>query len=98
MDYTQQGLAFKIKKAVRYVRLYGVQRTLIKINGQYHMRRVYEKLPPITPQREKHRHVGIIGCGNFDYSHIAYYLKKKYGEVIRGAMDININRAASLYE
>ena len=43
-------------------------------------------------------HVGIIGCGNFAFSNIAYYLNKKYGRVIRGAMDIDIHRAASLFE
>jgi predicted dehydrogenase len=42
--------------------------------------------------------VGLIGCGNFAFSHIAYYLKKNYGRVMRGAMDLDIHRAASLCE
>ena len=43
-------------------------------------------------------HVGLIGCGKFAFANIAYYLKKNYGRVIRAAMDVDINKAASLFE
>lgn len=98
MDYTKQDLKFKIKKALRYVRLYGVQRTLAKIRGQYHMKKRYDTLPPLRKNTSENKHVGIIGCGNFAFSNIAYYLCKNYGHVIRAAMDIDIHRAASLFE
>lgn len=98
MDYTTRNFAFKIKKALRYLRLYGLRRTLVKIRGQYHMKKTYGTLPA-TALGSKHKgRVGLIGCGNFAYSNIAYYLKKKRGEVIRAAMDVDPNRAASLYE
>jgi predicted dehydrogenase len=95
MDYTTQGLAFRVKKMLRYTRLYGVPRTLVKIRGQYHMRRNYDVLPTL-PEPSADAHVGLLGCGNFAYSNIAYYLHKNYGLVIRGAMDVDIHRAASL--
>lgn len=98
MDYTTQGLAFKVRKALRYVRLYGPQRTLIKVKGQYHMKKRYASLPAIPQNRKQGGHVGIIGCGNFAFSNIAYYLRKNYGDVIRGAMDIDVHKAASLYQ
>jgi predicted dehydrogenase len=98
MDYTTQSLTFKLRKALRYCRLYGLRKTLIKIEGQFHMRKAYDKLPDMSPTPGNRRHVGIIGCGNFAYSHIAYYLKKNHGAVIRGVMDVNVHRAASLYE
>ena len=98
MDYTSQPLSFKLKKAFRYLKLYGPRRTLAKIEGQYHMKKVYNTLPIKKSNPHKGRHVGIIGCGNFAYSTIAYYLKKNYGNVIHAAMDKDINRAASLYE
>jgi predicted dehydrogenase len=98
MDYTTQTLAFRIKKTLRYIRLYGVGRTLIKVKGQYHMKRRYATLPPMPPSPENGGHVGLIGCGNFAFSNIAYYLKKNYGRVIRGAMDVDIHKAASVYE
>ena len=43
MDYTQQKPLFKIKKSLRYLRLYGPLRTLVKVRGQYHMKKVYNK-------------------------------------------------------
>jgi predicted dehydrogenase len=96
MDYTRQPLFFKIRKAARYVRLYGIRRTLIKVKGQYHSRRTFKTLPAERPDREG-RHVGILGCGNFAFSHIAYYLRKNYGSVIRGVMDPSLEKAASLF-
>ncbi|HEV7764280.1 MAG TPA: Gfo/Idh/MocA family oxidoreductase [Thermoanaerobaculia bacterium] len=97
MDYTQQPLLFKLRKTARYVRLYGLRRTLIKVKGQYHSHRSFETLPAERTERQG-RHVGIIGCGNFAFSHIAYYLRKNYGPVIRGVMDPKLQKAASLFE
>jgi predicted dehydrogenase len=98
VDYTTQNLTFKVKKLLRYIRLYGLRRTLAKVRGQYHMRRQYDSLPQVSDKPEFGGHVGLIGCGNFQFSNVAYYLKKKYGRVMRGSMDVDINRAASLFE
>ncbi len=97
MDYTKQALRFKVKKVVRYIRLYGLSRTHIKIKGQYHMKRKYSSLPGNDIKVKDTQHVGIIGCGNFGFSNIAYYLKKNYGNVVKGTMDVDIHRAASLF-
>jgi predicted dehydrogenase len=96
MDYTTQPLRFKIKKALCYVRLYGLRRTWLKIRAQYHMKKRFAALPAPSRRRNRHAHVGIIGCGNFGFSTIAYYLTRNYGHVIRAAMDIDVHRAASL--
>jgi predicted dehydrogenase len=97
MDYISQPTSFKIRKALRYIQLYGPRRTLMKIQGQRHQARRYEPLP--TPLREPLRgHVGIIGCGNFAYTTIGYYLTKNYGRVIRACMDPDPHRAASFFE
>lgn len=98
MDYASQSFLFKIKKALRYVRLYGLARTLVKIEGQYHMKKTYALLPGFRPKAYAGAHVGIIGCGNFAFSNIAYYLRKNYGNVMHAAMDIALNRAASLFQ
>lgn len=98
IDYVKSPLAFKVRKAARYVRLYGLNRTLWKVRGQYHMRRSFEALPKTPVERNPNSHVGLIGCGNFGYSNIAYYLRKSYGPVLRGCMDRNIGRAASLFQ
>jgi len=98
MDYTIQSLGFKVRKAIRYVRLYGLMRTLMKVKGQYHMKRNYTILPKLPSPPEPGGNIGLIGCGNFAFSNIAYYLKAGKGTVIRGAMDSDINKAASLFE
>tara|TARA_A100001015_G_scaffold222854_2_gene250970 strand:- start:174 stop:1307 length:1134 start_codon:yes stop_codon:yes gene_type:complete len=98
MDYTQQSIRFKLKKAVRYCLLYGVDRTLVKVKGQYHMKKVYQRLPKIAQQRTQTGHVGLIGCGNYAFSNIAYYLNKQHKGAIRAAMDSDINKAASMFE
>jgi len=98
MDYTTQALGFKIKKTLRYIRLYGVQRTWMKVKGQYHMKKQYATLPPMPSSGENGGRVGLIGCGNYAFSNIAYYLHKQRKNVIRGAMDKDVNKAASLFE
>ena len=84
MDYKSTPLSFQIRKALRYVGLYGVRRTLVKVRGQYHMARRYSKLPRNHVGASSKAHVGLIGCGNYGFSVIAYYLNKNYGRVIRG--------------
>ncbi len=98
MDYTSKPLIFKLRKAARYLLLYGVSRTLIKVKAQYHMKRTFDPFPQAKPKvrRPKSVGVGIIGCGNFAYSNIAYYLSRTVGSAIVGCMDIDVHRAASL--
>jgi predicted dehydrogenase len=97
MDYTKQNIIFKIKKTLRYIRLYGISRTFIKVQGQFHMNRNYNNLPKLNSHKSNSSsNIGIIGCGNFAFSNIAYYLSKNKKKCIRGVMDIDINKSASL--
>jgi predicted dehydrogenase len=75
--------------------MYGFSRTYMKILGQKHMRRQYDFLPPQLGGRGERHTVGIIGCGNYPYSTIAYFLRKEFGDCIASCMDIDIHRAAS---
>lgn len=68
----------------------------MKIEGNMHMRRTYAVLPNQQVPDHSSASVGIIGCGNFAYATIGYYLQKNYGSVIRGVMDIDADKAASL--
>ncbi|MDZ7619624.1 MAG: Gfo/Idh/MocA family oxidoreductase, partial [Patescibacteria group bacterium] len=96
MDYTASKLGFQVRKALRYVGLYGPRRTWVKVFSQYHMKRRCDVLPAAADPAPPGGHVGLIGCGNFAYSTIAYYVRAKYGRVIRGVMDTDPHRAASL--
>ena len=96
MEYTSKSTKYKLKKVLRYIKLYGIRRTFIKVRGQYHMKKKFNKLPKFNTNLTSKQHIGIIGCGNFAFCNIAYYLNNKYGKIIAGCMDIDINKAASL--
>lgn len=98
MDYTEAPLGFRIRKVLRYTRMYGISWTLAKVRGQYHMRTRYDPLPAGRKAGSGAGHVGLIGCGNFGFSTIAHLLTKEAGPVLRGVMDIDGHRAASLFE
>jgi len=96
MDYLKQSASFKVRKVLRYVSLYGVSRTYRKVLGQLHVRRKYQALPKNYGRATGKEFIGLIGCGNFAFTTIAYYLRKKFGRSIAACMDIDINRAASM--
>jgi predicted dehydrogenase len=98
-DYTARPLSFKIKKALRYTRMYGIRRTLSIVRGQYNMKRTYAT-PPAIPATvaPSEKHVGLIGCGIFGFGVVGYYLEKNHGRVIRAVLDTDVNRAASFYQ
>ena len=52
-DYTARPLSFKIKKALRYTRMYGPRRTLSIIRGQFNMKRTYATLPKVAATRSR---------------------------------------------
>lgn len=98
MDYTTQSFILRISKVLRYLKLYGISRTWIKVRGQYHMKRKFDRLPESSTNLSKKQQIVIIGCGNYSFSNIAYYLNKTYGHIVAGCMDIDIHKAASLAE
>jgi predicted dehydrogenase len=96
MDYLSRSLAYKLRKVARYIRMYGLRRTLAKVDAQRHLRRRFEVLPAPSHDFRARQTVGIIGCGNYAFSTIAHYLRSQRGDVISGAYDVEAHRAASL--
>lgn len=101
-DYTSAGFLFKARKALRYVMLFGLMRTLVKIRGQYHMKADGEVRGPLwmnpgcKSPKDLSRNVAMIGCGNYAFSNIAYYLSKANPRFLRYAYDSQQRRAVSL--
>lgn len=95
-------LSLKIKKVLRYTRLYGPRRTLIKVASYKHMADGTGfggddwKNPECKNPDHPDRWVGIIGCGNFSYSNIAYYLAKESPHFLRATYDVSRPQARSL--
>jgi len=96
MDYTREPLLFRLRKVARYTQLYGVRRTRIKVLGQLHMKRRFDVLPPVSTELRPNQDVALIGCGNYAFANIAYYLTRQFGRVLGACMDRNLHRAASL--
>jgi predicted dehydrogenase len=102
IDYTQAGYLFMARKALRYASLYGLPRTLVKIRGQYHMKSeaAFEGARWVndscrTPDAPE-RCVALVGCGNYAFSNVAYYLRKHSPRFLRFAYDRHQSRAMSL--
>ena len=96
-NYIDRGIIFKIKKVLRYARIYGLRRTIIKVLAQFHMSgKAIPKLRIDLFSRDRDKIIGIVGCGNFAFSTIAYYTRAIKGNVIRATMDIEHGRAYSL--
>jgi predicted dehydrogenase len=76
--------------------MYGVRRTYVKVLGQYHMKRRFETLPPRAARPGENQPVALLGCGNYAFSNIAFYLTRAHGPVIGACMDVDEHRAASL--
>ena len=95
MNYLKQSVGFTLQKIIRYIGMYGFQRTFMKLLVRKHLRRTYKTLPPMKSETGKNQTVGIVGCGDFSFTAIAYYLRKEFGNVFAVCMDKDINRAAS---
>lgn len=98
MDYTKAPLSFKIKKAARYVAMYGVARTFKKVRSVYHMKSG-ESFDGDNWTNEKgavHGDVAIVGCGNFAFSTIAHYVSRQTSGKIKYALDPDKAKALSL--
>ena len=93
MNYLDQSLLFKFKKVVRYLFLYGPSRTLMKIRGQLHMRGKYVNR---FHKKNGEGNVAIVGCGNYSFTTIAYYLKSKTSARLKACCDIDLEKAMSL--
>ena len=98
MELPEATLAYKIRKVVTYVRMFGLARVLGKIRGQAHLKAKFDPLPKGDKKSGTGKHVGLIGCGLFPFANISHYLTRNHGKVIRACMDIDPHRAAALYK
>ncbi len=84
-------LKYHLKKFCRYAEIYGFSRALNKVLGR--TRNVlFKKIYFSFPKKE----VSIIGCGQFAFSSISYFISKKFGNVFLDCYDINLEQAKSL--
>lgn len=102
-DYTDASWKWKLRKAARYVRLFGPVATLEKVRAAYHMDApaVADRTPTVVNRgcsepNAAERAVAIIGCGKFSYAVLARYLNRENKTFLRAALDKNLSRSLSL--
>lgn len=102
MDYTQASVRYKLRKVVRYFKLYGLSKTFAKVRAQYHLKAKIAfsgdswENPKCKVKDDPRRNVAIIGCGAYAYSIIGHYLAKNNSRFLVSAYDVNKARARSL--
>lgn len=80
-----------IKKFFRFISIYGLSRTLIKIIGRYRI-----KFPGIYLEWPRKKYISVVGCGQFAFSTICYFLRRKKGNIFLSCYDVNPDNAKFL--
>lgn len=80
---------YQFKKLIRFISIYGISRTLTKAMGRLQLSLKFWKWKSGKTQ------VSLIGCGQFAYSTICYFLNKK-NVFFQSCFDIDKNRAICL--
>ena len=80
-----------IKKVIRYTKIYGPGRTFIKVAGRMRFGSFTRRF---MPKRKKD--ISIVGCGQFAFSTICYFLQKEHGNRFLSCYDTNEKNARSL--
>lgn len=83
----------KIIKVIRFTQIYGPSRTFTKVAGRL---RFGAFLGKFTSRKGKD--ISIVGCGQFAFSTISYFLKKQKGNRFLSCYDIEEQHAKSLGE
>lgn len=90
-------MLLKIKKIIKYIQLYGISRTYEKILTHIHSRYNFKfyKIKSDFKANENNP-VALIGCGNFAFSTIGFFLSKKNKNFLNLNYDLDQNKSISL--
>lgn len=77
-------------KLLRFMAIYGPGRTIFKAAGRM---RLPIALPSLPRRRDD---IGIVGCGQFAYATIGYFLRREFGRCVRSCYDVDAAAQASL--
>lgn len=76
------------QKLYRFYKIYGFSRTIIKVAGRLRIKYLNLLFPALIFGK-KSRKISLIGCGQFGFSSISYFLLKKQGNRFLECFDIN---------
>lgn len=78
-------MSSKIKKVIRYITIYGFARTFFKAAGRLNIGKVF------SLRSSKNKDVAVVGCGQFGFSTIGYFIRKNFGNRFAGCYDVDVN-------
>lgn len=79
-----------VRKLLRFICIYGPGRTLFKAAGRLRLQL------PSWGSRGHAKDIGILGCGQFAFATIGYFLTRRFGRRVLGCFDIDTHAAATL--
>ena len=85
----------KLLKIYRFILLYGVERTIVKTASRV-MKYQMKYLLPKSFILQAKRTVSLIGCGQFGFATISYFVLKLKGKVFLDCYDLNNERSKFL--
>ena len=83
----------KLKKIVRFVSIYGIGRTLYKVLGRF--REVPNFIKVKNKPHLNKENIGIIGCGQFSFATISYFINKTKKYHVAAVYDIKQDHSKS---
>jgi predicted dehydrogenase len=78
-----------LRKLLRFAGIYGPRRTFFKAAGRLRIR-----IPGLSWRRRRPQ-VAMIGCGQFAFATIAYFLQERFGRCFAACFDIDPRASAS---
>lgn len=79
----------RLRKLLRFTAIYGPWRTLFKAAGRLRL-----GLPSLS--RRRSADIGFIGCGQFAFATIGFFLQRRFGPRVSACYDIDADHARSL--
>ena len=70
-----------LRKSIRYIGLYGPMRTLYKIAGRS------RRTIPLVLRTRPDADIGLIGCGQFGFATVGYFISRRFGGRFRWCYD-----------
>lgn len=103
MDYLEAKWSYQVRKVLRYISLYGISKTFVKVVGQAYTQggrhgwllRVFSLYLGLLTKRKIRScpKVAFVGLGNFSFTTLAYYSHRS-GAVCVGAYDLDLGRTS----
>ena len=83
----------KIIKVLRFIYIYGFSRTIIKVAGR--TRVLWLRFLFKSTYVHGKKDISLIGCGQFGFSTISFFIQKAFGSRFRSCYDINTENSLS---